>query len=203
MDTWHKVLRFSNGSQCNAKDALVPLWNMVTSAVQHVELPAGTDTHSDPSSLYCWWECGRCGGRDPCQASCVILCPLWPCRMLMWCRSRRPYAVAPASKRSPCTPPRGLRRQLPTSCSCETATSWRVRGLLSARRVRAETFQLVAAAVELTLLTSPEWKWCADKERWLTFRRHVPPTRHCANFVCVRLEGHQWRPLVAEAMRVV
>lgn len=123
----------------------------------------GTDTHSVPSSLCCWWEHGHCGGRDPCQVSCVIPCPVWPCWMLMWCRSRRPYAVAPALKRSPCTPPRGPRQQLPTSCSCETATSWRVRGLLSARQVRAETFQLVAGTLEITLLSSPCWKRCIDK----------------------------------------
>lgn len=168
----------------------------------------GTGTHSVLSSLCCWWEHGRCGGRDPCQASCVIPCPVWPCWMLMWCRSRRPYAVAPALKRSPCTPPRGPRQQLPTSCSCETATSWRVRGLLSVRRARAEMFQLVAGTLEITPLSSPWWKGCIDKGvkfplPQLTFRGHVPSPGQRAHLVRLRLEGDQWRPLVAKAMCVV
>lgn len=36
----------------------------------------------------------------------------------MLCRSRKPYAGALASRRSPCTPQRSPRLQLPTSCSC-------------------------------------------------------------------------------------
>lgn len=96
------------------------------------------DTHSVPFSLCCLWEDARCG-RDLCQVSCGNPCSGWPCWMLL-CRSRKPYAAAPASTRSPCTPQRGLSLQLPTSCACGdprcAGTWWPVCGLSSGWEIR-------------------------------------------------------------------
>lgn len=93
----------------------------------------GIDTYSVPFSLCCLWKDARCG-RDLCQASCGIPWSGWPGWMLS-CRSRKPYAAAPASTQSPCTPRRGPRLQLPTSCACGNprcaGTSWPVCGLWS------------------------------------------------------------------------
>lgn len=118
------------------------------------------DTYSAPFSLCCLWEDARCG-RDLCQVSCGNPCSGWPCWMLL-CRSRKPYAAVPASTRSPCTPQRGLRLQLPTSCACGSprcaGTSWPVCGLLSGWYMRVFRkgykwgIMIEALLVEFTLI---------------------------------------------------
>lgn len=158
------------------------------------------DTYSVPSSLCCLWEDARCGW-DLCQVSCGIPCSGWPCWMLS-CRSRTPYAAAPASTRSPCTPRRGPGPQLPTSCACGSphcaGASWPVCGLRSGwwdegdRVNGCKWCNVIAAHTFLSLC----WGWKIP----LTVCGSVVPSGQSADLACLRFGASQWCPLVAQAV---